>query len=78
MLKLIELLSIQKRLKEAKKVMNDSIVEFKDTFQEIRLLIANAELSISNGEIKQALNILKNIEKDSPIWVESQKKLANM
>jgi len=65
-------------LKEAKIVMSDSITEFKGSSQEIRLLIANAELSINFGEIKQAINILKNIDKNSAIWVESQKKLANM
>jgi len=65
-------------LKEAKTVMSDSITEFKGSSQEIRLLIANAELSINFGEIKQAINILKNIDKNSAIWVESQKKLANM
>jgi len=65
-------------LKEAKIVMSDSITEFKGSTQEIRLLIANAELSINFGEIKQAINILKNIDKNSAIWVESQKKLANM
>jgi len=58
--------------------MSDSITEFKGSSQEIRLLIANAELSINFGEIKQAINILKNIDKNSAIWVESQKKLANM
>lgn len=58
--------------------MSDSITEFKGTSQEIRLLIANAELSVSFGEIKQAINILKNIDKTSSIWVESQKRLANM
>jgi len=58
--------------------MGDSITEFKGTSQEIRLLIANAELSINFGEIKQAINILKNIDKHSAIWVESQKKLAHM
>lgn len=78
MLKLIEYLSVQKRFKEAKQIMSDSITEFKGTTQEIRLLIANAELSVSFGEIKQAINILKNIDKTSSIWVESQKRLANM
>jgi hypothetical protein len=78
MLKLIEYLSIQKRFKEAKQIMSDSITEFKETSQEIRLLIANAELSVSFGEIKQAINILKNIDKTSSIWVESQKRLAHM
>lgn len=58
--------------------MSDSITEFKGTSQEIRLLIANAELSVSFGEIKQAINILKNIDRTSSIWVESQKRLAHM
>jgi len=58
--------------------MSDSITEFKGTSQEIRLLIANAELSVLFGEIKQAINILKNIDKSSSIWVESQKRLAHM
>jgi len=58
--------------------MSDSITEFKNTTQEIRLLISSAELNLKSGEIKQAINVLKNIDKKSSIWVESQKKLANI
>ena len=77
----LELIDVNKKLglnHEAAKVMQDAINEFKNTPNEIRIAIANADLSIARGDYEAALVILKKIEPDKPHYSQARKKLANI
>ncbi|XP_012939708.1 tetratricopeptide repeat protein 21B isoform X2 [Aplysia californica] len=63
---------------EAAKVMQDAINEFQGTPEEVRILIANAELSLARGDIEMALGMLRNITADQPYFVEAREKMADI
>ena len=41
--------------------MQDAINEFQNTAEEVRILIANAELSLARGDVEMALGMLRNV-----------------
>lgn len=46
---------------EAAKIMQDAVMEFEGTPEELRINIANADLAIGRGDIDGALTMLRNI-----------------
>ncbi|PVD35924.1 hypothetical protein C0Q70_02893 [Pomacea canaliculata] len=63
---------------EAAKVMQDAINEFQGTPEEVRILIANADLSLARGDVEMALGMLRNIQPDQPYFVEAREKMAEI
>ncbi|XP_022305940.1 tetratricopeptide repeat protein 21B-like isoform X6 [Crassostrea virginica] len=63
---------------EAAKVMQDAINEFSGTAEEVRITIANADLSIARGDVEMAVTMLRNITPDQTYYVKSREKLADV
>nr|KAG5695130.1 hypothetical protein BaRGS_017229 [Batillaria attramentaria] len=62
---------------EAAKVMQDAINEFQGTPEEVRIMIANADLSLARGDIEMALGMLR-IQPNQPYFVEAREKMADI
>eukprot|EP00057_Strongylocentrotus_purpuratus_P033961 XP_793431.3 PREDICTED: tetratricopeptide repeat protein 21B [Strongylocentrotus purpuratus] len=63
---------------EAAKVMQDAINEFSRTSEEIRVTIANADLSLARGDVEQALSMLRNISPEQSYFVKAREKMAEI
>lgn len=63
---------------EAAKVLQDAINEFTGTAEELRLMIANAELALTNGDVEQALSMLRNVSPEQPYFVQAKEKMADI
>ncbi|OCT63545.1 hypothetical protein XELAEV_18044641mg [Xenopus laevis] len=63
---------------EAAKVLQDAINEFSGTPEELRLMIANAELSLMHGDVEQALSMLRNVSPEQPYFVQAKQKMAEI
>ncbi|XP_061174848.1 tetratricopeptide repeat protein 21B-like isoform X2 [Saccostrea echinata] len=63
---------------EAAKVMQDAINDFGGTAEEVRIAIANADLSIARGDVEMAITMLRNITPDQTYYVKSREKLADI
>merc|ERR1719242_2419912 len=60
-LELAEAHRLQNEQHEAAKVMQDAINEFQGSPEEVRILIANADLSLARGDVEMALGMLRNV-----------------
>ena len=68
-------------LTKATRIMGEAIGEFAGTSVEVIIVMANSEISLKKGDIKQALNILNGIHQDSPNFKEAkiaQGEIVNM
>ncbi|XP_039350644.1 tetratricopeptide repeat protein 21B isoform X4 [Mauremys reevesii] len=63
---------------EAAKVLQDAINEFTGTPEELRVVIANADLALAQGDIEQALTMLRNITYEQPYFVQAKEKMADI
>nr|DBA19793.1 TPA: hypothetical protein GDO54_015570 [Pyxicephalus adspersus] len=63
---------------EAAKVLQDAINEFTGTAEELRLMIANAELALTHGDVEQALSMLRNISPEQTYFVQAKEKMADI
>lgn len=63
---------------EAAKVMQDAINDFQGTPEEVRITIANAELSLARGDVEMALTMLRNISPGQPYFVQAREKMADI
>lgn len=63
---------------EAAKVMQDAINEFNNTPEEVRITIANADLSLARGDVEMALGMLRNVSSDQPYYVQAREKMADI
>ncbi|KAM4698341.1 tetratricopeptide repeat protein 21B isoform 1-T1 [Rhinophrynus dorsalis] len=63
---------------EAAKVLQDAINEFSGTPEELRLMIANAELTLTHGGVEQSLSMLRNISPEQPYFVQAKEKMADI
>lgn len=63
---------------EAAKVLQDAINEFSGTPEELRLMIANAELALTHGDVEQALSMLRNVSQEQPYFVQTKEKMADI
>lgn len=63
---------------EAAKVMQDAINDFHGTAEEVRITIANADLSIARGDIEGAITMLRNIGPNQPYFVQAREKMADI
>ncbi|XP_025066743.1 tetratricopeptide repeat protein 21B isoform X2 [Alligator sinensis] len=63
---------------EAAKVLQDAINEFSGTPEELRVVIANADLALAQGDVEQALTMLRNITPEQPYFVQAKEKMADI
>lgn len=66
------------RQHEATKVIQDAINEFSGTPEEMRITIANADLSLSKGHVDAALSMLRNVTPKQPCYLEAKEKMADI
>ncbi|XP_041371664.1 tetratricopeptide repeat protein 21B-like [Gigantopelta aegis] len=77
-LELAEAHRLQGEQHEAARVMQDAINEFQGTAEEVRVMIANADLSLSRGDADHALSMLRNITPDQNYFVQAREKMADI
>ncbi|XP_038607045.1 tetratricopeptide repeat protein 21B [Tachyglossus aculeatus] len=77
-LELVDVHRLNGEQHEAAKVLQDAINEFSGTPEELRVTIANADLALAQGEIEQALTMLRNVSPDQPYFVEAKEKMAHI
>lgn len=58
------------------KVIQDAIWQFKDTPEEVRVIMANVDLALAEDNIDAALNALRNIMPGDSIYIHAKEKLA--
>lgn len=57
-------------------VMQDAILNFSGTSEEIRVTLANVDLALAKGDVDAALIALRDITPDQPHYTESREKMA--
>uniref|UniRef100_A0A6I8N4T4 Tetratricopeptide repeat protein 21B n=1 Tax=Ornithorhynchus anatinus TaxID=9258 RepID=A0A6I8N4T4_ORNAN len=77
-LELVDVHRLNGEQHEAAKVLQDAINEFSGTPEELRVTIANADLALAQGDIEQALTMLRNVSPDQPYFVEAKEKMAHI
>jgi len=73
---LVHALLKNEQIHEAAKVMQDALNSFRGTPEEVRVQIANSELSVKRGDIESALSTLRTIKPNQPYYVQAKQKMA--
>lgn len=60
------------QVKEGKATIQEALVEFKGTPNEINIMVASAELSLKRGDAKTAFKLLNHIQEDNKYFVKIQ------
>ncbi|XP_063781238.1 tetratricopeptide repeat protein 21A [Pseudophryne corroboree] len=63
---------------EATKLIQDAIHTFRGTPEEIRIIVANADMSLSKGDTEMALSMLRDVTPNQPYYIEVKKKMADI
>ncbi|KAK7913141.1 hypothetical protein WMY93_013352 [Mugilogobius chulae] len=77
-LELAEALWLNGEQHEAAKVMQDAIISFAGTPEELRVTIANADLALMRGDTELALSMLRNITPEQPYYIQAKEKMADI
>ncbi|XP_057279730.1 tetratricopeptide repeat protein 21B isoform X2 [Pezoporus wallicus] len=77
-LELVEVHRLNGEPHEAVIVLQEAINEFSGTSEELRVVIANADLAIAQGDVEQALTMLRNITPEQPYFVQAKEKMADI
>lgn len=56
--------------------MQDAILTFADTPEEIRVLVANVDLALAKNMVDTALSMLRSVEPGQPNYLEAKQKMA--
>ena len=62
----------------SKELIGEAISEWTGTPEEVNVLMANSEIMVHTGEIKKAINVLKTVEKESHMYAQSRKLMADI
>lgn len=60
-LNLIQVLCELKEFDQAKKILTRAVSEFNGTPEEVKVMLAQSDVSLKMGDVKKALNMLKKI-----------------
>ena len=71
---LVQVLCEQKDFVESKKILTKAVSEFAGTPEEVRVMLAQSDLSLKMGDTKKALNMLKKIQPTDRSFVQAKKK----
>ncbi|XP_053327438.1 tetratricopeptide repeat protein 21B [Spea bombifrons] len=63
---------------EATKVLQDAINEFSGTPEGLRLMIANAELALTHGDVEHSLSMLRDVSPEQPYFLQAKEKMADI
>lgn len=77
-LQMIEVYVLTGQNVEAAKLMEVAFSEFSNTPEEGRLIIANADLALEQGNISKVLQLLQNIQPGQPYYLQAKTKLAHV
>ena len=77
-LNLVQVLCEQKDFEKAKKNLTKAVSEFAGTPEEVRVMLAQSDLSLKMGDTKKALNMLKKIQPTDRSFVQAKKKQAQI
>ncbi|XP_075683454.1 tetratricopeptide repeat protein 21A [Rhinoderma darwinii] len=77
-LELAELLRINGEQHEATKIIQDAIHAFRGTPEEIRIVVANADMCLSKGDVEMALSMLRDVKPNQPYYIDVKKKMADI
>ncbi|XP_068092032.1 tetratricopeptide repeat protein 21A isoform X2 [Hyperolius riggenbachi] len=77
-LELAKLLRLNGEQHEATKIIQDAIIAFRGTPEEIRIIVANAEMSLSKGDVESALIMLRDVSPNQPYYIEVKQKMAEI
>lgn len=67
-----QVLSQLNDLSEATKIVREALDVFRNTSQEVRVLVANSELAIKRGDYDAAIGMLSSVPVDSPAFTKAQ------
>ncbi|XP_069814949.1 tetratricopeptide repeat protein 21A isoform X2 [Dendropsophus ebraccatus] len=77
-LELAELLLLNGEQHEATKIIQDAVHAFRGTPEEIRIVVANADMCLSKGDVEMALSMLRDVKPNQPYYIEVKKKMADI
>ncbi|XP_069585880.1 tetratricopeptide repeat protein 21A isoform X1 [Ranitomeya imitator] len=77
-LELAELLRLNGEQHEATKIIQDAIHAFRGTPEEVRIVVANADMCLSKGDVEMALSMLRDVTPNQPYYIEVKKKMADI
>ncbi|KFQ72482.1 Tetratricopeptide repeat protein 21B, partial [Phaethon lepturus] len=77
-LELVEAHHLNGEPHEAAIILQEAINEFSGSPEELRVVIANADLAIAQGDVEQALTMLRNITSEQPYFVQAKEKMADI
>ncbi|XP_051479134.1 tetratricopeptide repeat protein 21B isoform X2 [Apus apus] len=77
-LELVEAHRLNGELHEAAIVLQEAVNEFSGTPEELRVVIATTDLAIAQGDVEQALTVLRNITPELPYFVQAKEKMADI
>eukprot|EP00045_Choanoeca_perplexa_P015875 m.206398 g.206398 ORF g.206398 m.206398 type:complete len:1328 (+) comp17103_c0_seq1:37-4020(+) len=63
---------------EADKTMTEAKMEFQGTREEVRVTIADADLSVRNGKVEAAITALRCVTPDMPYFIQAYEKMASI
>ncbi|CAJ0920536.1 unnamed protein product [Ranitomeya imitator] len=63
---------------EATKIIQDAIHAFRGTPEEVRIVVANADMCLSKGDVEMALSMLRDVTPNQPYYIEVKKKMADI
>ncbi|XP_036445416.1 tetratricopeptide repeat protein 21B [Colossoma macropomum] len=61
---------------EAAKVMQDGIWQFKETPEEMRVMVANVDLALAKDDVDTALNVLQSVPPGKSSYIQAKEKMA--
>ncbi|KAG9476518.1 hypothetical protein GDO78_003192 [Eleutherodactylus coqui] len=77
-LELADILRLNGEQHEATKIIQDAIHAFRGTPEEIRIVVANADMCLSKGDVAMALSLLGDVKPNQPYYTEVKKKMADI
>ncbi|XP_066538772.1 tetratricopeptide repeat protein 21B [Hoplias malabaricus] len=75
-LELVDTLRLNGEQHEAAKVMQDAIWQFKETPEEMRVMVANVDLALAKDDVDTALNVLRSVPPSKSSYIQAKEKLA--
>ncbi|XP_018408984.1 PREDICTED: tetratricopeptide repeat protein 21A [Nanorana parkeri] len=77
-LELAKLLHLNGEQHEATKIIQDAVNAFCGTSEEIRIIVANADMTLNKGDAELALNMLRDVTPNQPYYIEVKQKMAEI
>lgn len=67
-----------KNFDAAKRILSRAVGEFSGTPEEVRVMLAQSDLAMKQGDTKKALNMLKKIGPENRSFIQAKKKQAQL